>query len=97
MKHSTIYTKIYKVLSDGAWHKKDEFCRPYSADLRRLQEMRHPNGWIEYEDKIIYGVDGKPDITLYRLTKVWDKFWIYYNQHEDMLSDRNGQLELAMR
>lgn len=89
------YIKIFHSLSDGNWHKKSEFCRPYSQDDRRLREMKE-KGWIDYEDRIIRQ-DGEIIYTEYRLTKINnDKWWPYYKRYNAIMREPNGQMSMVV-
>lgn len=94
VKRLPIYITIFNVLYDGKFHTKDEFCRPYSADIRRLEEMQNPKGWINFESRKVMK-DGKVYYTEYRITKIWDCFWDYYKQYSVTRPTVSGQQEFA--
>lgn len=64
-----IKRNIFDILKDMEWHTKDDFCRPWSQDDKRLREMRL-DGWLDYECQMTK--NGKDVIfTQYRVTKIY--------------------------
>jgi len=94
VKEPPVCIKIFRVLGDGAWHNKAEFIRPWSSDLRRLQEMRSKDHWIEYETRDVYK-DGKLCYTEYRITKIWDTWWEEFKKYDLFAMGKSGQMEMA--
>jgi len=88
-KKETTYINIWKVLGDGNWHNKTDFVRPFSADIRRLEEMQNPKGFITFE-KQKFGKYYK-----YRITKILPSFWDYYKQFNNIKIEKSGQLNFA--
>ena len=90
----TTYIRIYLVLKNGNWHKKSDFCRPFSADIRRLEEMKNSHNWIDFEKRIIRK-DGKVSYSEYRLTKIYPEFWEYARKFNILRVENNGQKVFA--
>ena len=88
-----IYIDIFKAIGDGRWHKKSEFCRPYSSDDRRLREM-HENGWIQYEERPIKeGI--KVLYTEYRIIYISDTWWQAVKKEGLFKPVEHGQLSFV--
>ena len=81
MRKTPTFIRIFLVLQDMKWHRKDEFCRPYSLDSTRLGDMKR-KGWVLYEHREIRDAEGNVLYTEYRLIDIWPAWWDYYQQHE---------------
>ena len=75
IKPPNIYIKIFSALQDQKWHNKAEFCRAWSDDRRRLNEMRQ-RLWIDYEERE-FSVNGEVKYTEYRINAIYPLWWEY--------------------
>jgi len=83
------YIKIFQTLRDYQWHKKSDFCRPYSEDRRRLNDMKL-YGWVDYEERAIR--KGQQILyTEYRFKEIFPAWWKYAHRFGILKMEESGQ------